>query len=201
MRRTWLLPLALLLCLTACGTTGEDASAAPSTDPGAGSRSAPATATGAPSTALAGTASCTDATGDGGQADLVGVDLASGTAAGLQVTYRLASPLDTSTGTALLALTAWSEAGDVGRQLGLKWIDGQASLFSFDLVGAKQENLTAAPMVAGSTVTVSFPTDAVAPLGSFWKWSATTSVNGQDQDTCPEAGDDVLNPSRLTFPG
>jgi hypothetical protein len=120
---------------------------------------------------------------------------------GLQATYTLTAPPNTSTGTFLLSLTAWSTDGEVGRQLGVKWIDGTPGAFAFDLVEAQNEDLSATPAVEGSQVRVTFPADTVSPLGGTWKWTAVTSVDGLDADTCPEPGDDFLNPQRQPFPG
>src|SRR5689334_19693490 len=104
---------AAVLTVAACGTSDAD------------------TDTAEPAAGVEGSASCSDATGDGGAADLVSVDL-QGNGDELQVTYTLSAPPNMSAGTFLLSIIAWSEDGEAGRQLGVKWIDGEPQAFVFD---------------------------------------------------------------------
>jgi len=144
-------------------------------------------------------ATCSDATGDGGSADIVSVELAED-GGDLRSTWTLAAPPNTSAGTLLLSLTAWSEDGEAGRQLGIKWTDGQPGVFSFDLVETQNQDLDVEPTVEGATVSATFPGDAVEGLGETWGWTATTNVDGADVDDCPEPGEDPINPQRQPFP-
>jgi hypothetical protein len=43
-------------------------------------------------------------------------------------------------------------------------------------------------LVTGAVLTTDFPYDAMAELGKTWKWSATTNVQGDDVDDCPDEG-------------
>lgn len=202
MRRAAVLPTAALaFALSACGNSSADDEPATANSGGArsGAEAAETTAAQAPVGGVR-AASCTDATGDGGPADLTAVELTEG-GEGLRVTFTLAAPLDTSTGTALLSLSVSSQDGETARQLGAKWTDGQAQAFVFDSGTAQNEYVDAPPVVNGSTVNVTFPRSAIEGLGDTWHWGATTNVDGTDVDHCPEPGDDVLNPVRQTFPG
>ena len=203
MRRAAVLATAAMaLALSACGSSSADDESATansgSASSGAEAEAAETTAAQAPAGGVR-AASCTDATGDGGPADLTAVELAEG-GEGLRATFTLAAPLDTSTGTALLPLAVSSQDGETARQLGAKWIDGQAQVFVFDSGTAQNEYVDLPPVVDASIVNVTFPRSAIEGLGDTWRWGATTSVDGTDVDGCPEPGDDVLNPARQTFP-
>jgi hypothetical protein len=199
MKRTAVLTtaaVAILLSGCAGSSADDDATGA---DGGSGAEAAEATAGESPAGGVR-AASCTDAAGDGGPADLTTVELVEG-GEGLRATFTLAAPLNTSTGTALLSLMVSSQDGETARQLGAKWIDGQAEVFVFDSGTAQNEYVDVPPVVDGSTVNVTFPRSAIEGLGDTWRWGATASVTGTDVDDCPEPGDDVLNPARQTFPG
>jgi hypothetical protein len=87
-----------------------------------------------------------------------------------------------------------------GRPAG-KWLDGELiAYFVFDSAEAQQQNLDGQPVVDGKVVTAVFPWDAVSDLGAVWNWSATTTVEGEDADYCPEPGAEVLNPKKARFP-
>jgi hypothetical protein len=118
----------------------------------------------------------------------------------LKVTFRLAGTLpETGTFSALLSVT--NTDGSASRQLGAKWLDGELiGYFVFDSAEAQQQNLDGQPIVEGKVVTAAFPWDAVSDLGAVWNWSATTSVEGEDADYCPEPGAEVLNPKKARFP-
>jgi hypothetical protein len=192
---------ALGLALSACGggTADDEPATANGDRPGLGAEVAGTTAAQSPAGGVR-AASCTDAPGDGGPADITAVKLVEG-GEGLRATFTLAAPLDTSTGTALLSLMVSSQDGETARQLGAKWIDGQAQVFVFDSGTAQNEYVDVPPVVDGNTIHVTFPRSAIVGLGGTWRWGATTSVDGTDVDDCPEPGDDVLNPPRQTFPG
>jgi hypothetical protein len=168
---------ALIAPLAACGSDDAPAASAGSED--------------------ARTASCTDPAGDGGPADLTVVELTE-TGDALVARYTLTAPLAASSGSALLALAVSSDDGETARQLGAKWVDGQALVFVFD-IGAGQTEVEAAPTIEGNTVTVSFPTDAISDLGDSWQWRVTSNINGADVDRCPDGGGDPLGTQ--SFPG
>ena len=164
------------------GNTLTSDSTSHSPEPGAGQRSA----------------SCADVTGDGGLADIHEVNLTQNNE-GLRVTFVLASPPVSSTGTVLLSITAWSGDADIERQLGMKWVDLAFTAFVFDLTEGRQENVSTQPVIDGNTVTVIFPTANTGELGSPWLWTATTSTDGTDVDECPDPANSQA-PARLLFP-
>jgi hypothetical protein len=85
-------------------------------------------------------------------------------------------------------------------QLGVKFLGGkQIAHFTFDFGSAQQQNVTGAVSLAGTMLAAEFPYDAVAGLGETWKWSATTNVQGDDVDNCPDEGPDSLNPRTVSF--
>lgn len=182
-RAAVLLIAATLLAISACGDSAKPDTAAHPGGPG-GVR----------------TASCTDATGDGGPLDLTKVELLEG-GEGLRATFGLAAPLDTASGSAQLSVMASSQDGNTARQLGVKWVDGESNVFVFDIGSAKNEYVQVPPVVAGSSVQVTFPRSAITGLGSTWKWHAAASSEGTDVDACPDAGGDALNPQEQPFPG
>jgi hypothetical protein len=118
----------------------------------------------------------------------------------LKVTFKLADSFpETGTFTVLLSVT--NTDGSASRQLGAKWLDGELiAYFVFDSAEAQQQNLDGQPVVDGKVVTALFPWDAVSDLGAVWNWSATTTVEGEDADYCPEPGAELLNPKKARFP-
>jgi hypothetical protein len=99
------------------------------------------------------------------------------------------------------AILASSPSGDRALQFGVKFQDGaQVAHYVFDAGSADQQNLPGAASLAGSVLTTDFPYGALAELGKTWKWSATTNVQGDDVDDCPDEGDDALNPRTVSFP-
>jgi hypothetical protein len=99
------------------------------------------------------------------------------------------------------AILASSPSGNRALQLGVRFQDGrQTDLYVFDAGSADQQNLPGAASLDGAVLMVAFPYDAVAELGKTWKWSATTNVEGNDVDDCPDEGDDPLNPRTVSFP-
>jgi hypothetical protein len=182
MTRVAVLPLAALPVLAGCGSGGDD-EASRSSAGGAG-----------------GTATCTDPAGDGGPADLTAVELAEG-GEGLRATFTLAAPLDTASGTQLLALLVSSKDGKTAKQLGAKWVDGVPLVVVFDFGAGSQDLVDIEPQVDGGTVDVPFPRSALKGLGGTWDWRAVSNVGGQDVDACPEPGEDPGNPQQQTFPG
>lgn len=104
----------------------------------------------------------------------------------------------TKSGTALYVATVWDEAGEVGRQLGAKYLDGkQIAYFVFDFDTSEQTNLDGSPEVSGKTIDGTFPASALGDLdpGDVASWSAAFNVNGDDVGTCPGGYES------LPFPG
>ena len=201
MRRTSFLASGalLVLALCACGSSSTNARPTPTATTVRSSSASSVGETSAPSDGIR-AASCADTTGDGGPADITKVELAED-GASLRAAFTLAAPLNTSTGTAQLSLLVSSQDGNTAKQLGAKWIGGTVRVFVFDSGTAHNEYVDLPPTVRRSTVTMVFPSSATEDLGPTWRWGATTSVDGTDVDTCPEPGDDVLNPHQQTFPG
>ena len=132
-----------------------------------------------------GSALVPDDAGDASTADIRNVRLTI-VGSALTVVYELTSAPPTA-GTALLSVTAVSQAGNQIRQLGVKWIDGNVQVFVFDSITSKQDNLAAANAgQQGATVTVAFPASAVAGLGETFEWHADSNVNGNDVDRAPD---------------
>jgi hypothetical protein len=144
-------------------------------------------------------ATCRDKAGDGKPADIRSVAL-SHVDDRLVIRFELTARPPTA-GTALWVINAASPSGGRALQLGVKFLDGkQIAHFTFDFGSAQQQNLTGAVSLAGTVLTAEFPYDAVAGLGETWKWSATTNVQGDDVDDCPDEGVDSLNPRTESFP-
>ncbi|MCW2683429.1 MAG: hypothetical protein JWP33_1342 [Blastococcus sp.] len=180
------------LVLAACGSDGNGST--PSDDGGS------ASADDGGGGGLSGTAMCRDARGDGGTADLTMVELA-GSGDGLTATFTMTAPMPGS-GPVLLSLAVSSGDGETARQLGARWVDGQATeVYVFDVGEAQNEDVNTEPSVDGGTVRVTFPSDAVSDLGATWRWRSTTSVGGVDVDACPEASGDMMNVATQPFPG
>ena len=185
---------AAALVLSGCEATNQPSARTDASDTLNSTSTSPAPESGAGQRS----ASCTDVTGDGGLADIEEVDLIE-VRDGLHVTFHLTGPPVSSTGTVLLSITAWSGDGDIGRQLGMKWVNLDFSAFVFDLTEARQENVPTQPVIDGNTVTVTFPPAATDELGTPWQWTATTNTNGTDVDECPDPDDDQTH-GRLAFP-
>ena len=102
-----------------------------------------------------------------------------------------------ATGTVHWAILASSPSGDRALQLGVRFQDGkQTDHYIFDAGSADQRNLPGAASLTGAVLTTDFPYDALAELGKTWKWSATTNVEGDDVDDCPDEGSDALKEAR-----
>jgi hypothetical protein len=187
-RRLTPLAAVALLMLTACGGTTDDEPDAANEDTTAPS-STPAEPT-RESTPETPRATCTLKGKQSAKVTLedTGDDLVA-TFDGQPVTDR---------GTVLYSVTAWDEAGEVGVQLGMKYLDGeQIGYFVFDYVTSEQTNLDGSPEVNGKAVRGTFPDDALGDLADAGaaSWSAAFNVNGNDVGTCPGGIDS------LPFPG
>jgi hypothetical protein len=191
------LVLAMLVALLA-GCAGSDEPTQPeSTAASPATPGSEPTTTGSPSPAQAST--CTDKRGDGESADIRSVVLRED-GDRLEVMFELTSQ-PPSAGTVHWAILASSPSGDRALQLGVRFQDGkQIAHYVFDVGSADQKNLPGAASLAGAVLTTAFPYAAVAELGRTWKWSATTNVQGDDVDDCPDEGDDALNPRTVSFP-
>jgi hypothetical protein len=194
--RTLLLAALAAVLLAGC-TEGDDAAQwAPTTAPPTTPSTAPST-TNPPPRAEA--ATCRDKSGDGKPADIKSVALRHN-GDQLMVRFELTARPPT-TGTVHWAILASSPSGDRALQLGVKFQDEkQTAHYVFDAGSAEQQNLPGVASLVGTTLTTEFPYDAVAELGDTWKWSATTNVQGDDVDDCPDEGDDALNPRTVSFP-
>lgn len=129
---------------------------------------------------------CDDVIGDSsGIVDLEQVQLVSdGTL--MFLTFDAVSDVPT-TGTALYSATAWSEDGETGYQIGVKFEDGQEiANFVYNLTDYTQKNLTNAAVTADSRVSVRYPLSELEGLGETFSWSATVTVDGTDVDRCPD---------------
>ena len=130
-----------------------------------------------------------DAKGDAESFDFTSVRL-DRTTEDLQVTYQLADGLPRN-GTAGIFLSVSSSDGSAARQAGVKWLDGdQIAYFVYDY--EKQKKLPGKVAMKGKRIIATFPLIEFAPLGNVWKWSATTSLEGEDLDDCPDQGRDPL---------
>lgn len=179
--------VALLELLTSCSGSGEP-------------RGLQEGKTTNPAAPVQETAYCKDRTGDGRNGyDLTAVALkrVGGT---MTLTFTTAKPMPTS-GTALYAVDAWSKNGKAGRQLGVKFNNGnQIAHFVFNSNAATQQNISSEVNQAGKNVTATFPMSAIAAVGDTFDWSAVYNVNGNDMDKCPQPGGDWLHPRQATFP-
>lgn len=178
-----------VVALAGCAGSDNGAGSAPTTAPSTTSPPVKAEA-----------ATCADKSGDGRPADIRSVALrhdGDQLVARFQLTSR-----PPGSGTVHWAILVSSPSGDRALQLGVKFLDGkQIAQYVFDAGSAKQENVPGDVSLAGTVLTAAFPYDAVAELGATWKWSATTNVQGDDVDDCPDEGDDALNPRTVSFPG
>jgi hypothetical protein len=145
-------------------------------------------------------ATCTDKTRDGRPADIRSVALRH-EGDQLVVRFELTSRPPIA-GTVHWAILAASRSGDRALQLGVRFQDGkQTTRYIFDAGSAEQQNLPGGASLAGTVLTAQFPFDAVAEFGETWRWSATTNVDGDDVDDCPDEGGDALNPRTVQFLG
>jgi len=195
----------LALALSAC-SGGESANPSASTSASViqvavrSSTQSPGTS-GAPSPASGNTATCKDSPSDAqiDAGELRQVDLQH-QGDELKATFKLAHSIP-QTGTFGTYLGVSNADGSKARQLGVKWLDGKLmSYFVFDVGKGPQQNLEGEPVVDNKTVIALFPWDAVSDLGAVWNWDASTSVEGDDADYCPEPGTDWRNPKMERFP-
>jgi hypothetical protein len=142
---------------------------------------------------------CRDRRGDGQSADIRSVVLHRD-GDRLRARFELISRPPT-VGTVHWAILASSPSGDRALQLGVKFQDGaQVAHYVFDAGSTDQQNVSGSASLTGGVLTADFPYDAVAELGKTWRWSATTNVQGDDVDDCPDEGADALNPRTVSFP-
>lgn len=82
-------------------------------------------------------------------------------------------------------MTAWSEDGQTGYQIGAKFQDGiEIANFISNNATAKQENITNGAVAADMQVSTRYPLSKLAGLGKKFTWSATASMNEDDVDRC-----------------
>lgn len=187
----------LCLALTACGADDGDelATTSPTTEPSASleaSTPAPAAPSVAPSVApppaaVAAPTTCADPAGDSdGVMDLRKVDLTTGPN-GVRAVFAWTGAVP-QTDSVLWSISASSAAGSGTRQLGYKIVDGQESgHFVFRFADAQQENVSDPFDLHAQTLTVDFPTSALAEIGPDYSWSAVLSIAGDDVDECQPA--------------
>jgi hypothetical protein len=117
---------------------------------------------------------------------------------GLEVTWTTTKPMPEK-GEVLYAVSVASEAGDVAGQLGVNYINGaDEGIFVYYLDDEEQTNVDGAAELEGSSVRVVFPENTIERLGTPFKWNASFSHNGQD-DNCPDPRGDEAMPM-LAFP-
>lgn len=184
------LSLALAACSAAPATPLPDASTPP---PAATPALTPTPAVTATPSASASAdepfAILDDKKGDGGDADITEVRMTTD-ADGLTVLVTLADDVPTNRELGIFFNVA-STDGDISRQLGMKWIDGEVTgPFSFDNTTVQQTNYDdESPIsVKGRQVASTFPSEAIEGLGDTWQWQAVTSLEGDDQDFAPADG-------------
>lgn len=92
-----------------------------------------------------------------------------------------------SSGTTGFYAMVYDAHGEIGGQVGAKFLDGKpiAYFTALDSSGS-QMNLPGEPSVKGSTVRLTFP-KAITELGDFdiAKWNAAFTVEGADVGMCP----------------
>lgn len=136
---------------------------------------------------VVGESTCDDVTGDSsGNVDLEQVKLISD-GARMFLTFDAVNDVP-ETGTILYSATAWSEDGETGFQMGVKFEDGQEiANFVYNLATYSQKNITNAPAeTEHSRVSVHYPLAELEGLGETFNWSASVTVDGTDIDRCPD---------------
>jgi hypothetical protein len=69
-----------------------------------------------------------------------------------------------------------------------------------DSGSASQQNMEGEAVISGNKIITTFRLSAFEGVGPEWQWSATTSVDGRDADSCPDQGDDPLKPNMGKLP-
>lgn len=112
----------------------------------------------------------------------------------LTVTYELAGGLP-DVNTAVLLVRVFSEDGNDGRDLAVKWVDGDPPLvYVIDVDDDRVVLDGVRPDVAGSAITVRYPAAVASELGESVTWSAHSFLDGEEVDRAPQSGS-------ATFPG
>ncbi len=135
-------------------------------------------------------AECVDPVGDSGD----GLDLTKATvttndsAVSIRYAWRGSPP---ESGAVQWATSVASAEGRVTRQLGYRVVDGaESAYFVYDMATAKRTNVSRAGKrvkLAVGSLSLQFPTSAVAGLGAGWTWTTTFNIDGSDVDTCAVA--------------
>ena len=127
-----------------------------------------------------------DRKGDGGAADMTEVRMMTDSGS-LTVLVTLAADAPTESEFGIFINLA-STDGEVSRQLGMKWSDGEVSgPFSFDGTTVQQTNYDDESLISvdGRKIATTFPAEVIEGLGESWQWQAVTSLEGEDQDFAP----------------
>ncbi len=110
----------------------------------------------------------------------------------LTVTYELADGLP-EVNTVILLVRVFSEDGNDGRDLGVKWVDGDPPLvFVIDVDNDRVVLDGIRPEVDGSAITVRYPASVAAELGESVTWSARSFLDGEEVDRAPQSGSSVF---------
>lgn len=175
MKKVWGLLTAASVVLVGC-SGADTAASAPTNNP--------VTETTAKS--VVGESTCDDVTGDSsGNVDLEQVRLISdGTL--MFLTFDAVNDVP-ATGTILYSATVWSEDGENGYQMGVKFEDGQEiANFVYNLTDFSQKNISNSAVTADGRVSVRYPLSELDGLGETFRWSATVTMDGTDVDRCPD---------------
>lgn len=173
-RRLASLAAAVLLALTACGTSDDEPEA------GVDDKDAPSSSPSEQSPAESRVATCTLKGSESAEVTLED----NGDAFVMKFDGR---PIPAS-GTALYSATLWDAAGENGVQVGAKYLDGRLiGYFAFDMDETYQTNLDGEPTVTGKTLAGVYPVDSLGDLdpAEVVRWSAAFSVDGEDVGMCP----------------
>jgi hypothetical protein len=134
--------------------------------------------------------SCDDPKADGGGLDLTGVSLRRN-GSNLEVTWSVTTS-EISSGTAGFYVNVASADGSAADQLGVKYLDGRQ--VGYFVSGEANVNVAGEAARSKRTIMGLFPMNELQRYGRNFKWSATTTRDGNDMDACPDPGSDVLNP-------
>lgn len=141
------------------------------------------------------TSTCTAVLTDGIPAELVSVTIAY--SAGIAtLSFTFAEPYDTTAETVNgYYVTIFSNETDAGYQIGFK-SEGSTQIenFIFDLGSAQQINLQSKIGIKDNSLLITMSSSLLTPLGNKFHWYATTTVEGQDVDSCGS----IENPVKVT---
>lgn len=112
-------------------------------------------------------------------------------------TLRVEWVTDTApTGEVLWTASVQTPDYSAAYQLGYR---ATGEVFVFDFINATQENLEGTGTSTATGATAEFPRSAMPGLDGDIEWSAALTVDGTDVGTCPDAGDDTLDPVKAVL--